>query len=72
MLVGELPFSGATPEDLFQQVLNSEETLNFPTGNQHEIVWLLLLLLLLFVVVLVSVSCFLFLVSCLVIGVVVC
>lgn len=31
MLVGDLPFSGATPEDLFQQVLNSEETLSFPS-----------------------------------------
>ncbi len=30
MLVGELPFSGSTPEELFQAVLNSEETLHFP------------------------------------------
>ena len=30
MLVGELPFSGSSPEELFQAVLNSDECLVFP------------------------------------------
>ncbi len=36
MLVGELPFSGSTPEELFQAVLNSEETLSFPESLSQD------------------------------------
>jgi serine/threonine protein kinase len=36
MLVGELPFSGSTPEELFQAVLNSDEALNFPESLSED------------------------------------
>lgn len=36
MLTGDLPFSGATPEELFQAVLSSDEALSFPESVSPE------------------------------------